>query len=188
MSPDARDVPVLDWMRRHGRARELRRIIESACSGPEVDLRGSNPTSSTALSRGRPARRALSGTRSGRGVDRWALVLARGRPKRGTSSPSSPQRRRERTRRNADKGRRRAARLAGRLPSCAAAAVRRLRAVLRRSGISQVQTIVPLLACAPNTLVHPLLRTNWPALLRRYGRGGRFVGSLWGVTWRAVAA
>ena len=110
-------------------------------SGPEVGLRGSKLTSSTSLSRGRPARRALSGARSGRGAEPWALVLARGKPTRGTpSEPSPSQRRGERTRHNVDKGRRRAARLAGRLPSCAAATARRLRAVLRRLGISQVQT------------------------------------------------
>ena len=100
---------------------------------------GSNWTSSTALSRGRPACSALSGVRSGRGVDRSALVLAGGRPTRWT--PGSPsQRRKEQTRHNVGKGRRRAARLSGWLPSCEAAAVRRLRAVLRRWGILQVQT------------------------------------------------
>jgi hypothetical protein len=35
---------------------QLCRIIESACSGPEVGLRPSNPTSSTALSRGLASR------------------------------------------------------------------------------------------------------------------------------------
>jgi hypothetical protein len=98
------------------------------------------PGPSTPLSRERPARRLLAGAGSGRGVDPWALVRAPGRPTRWTSSRLPSQRRREQTRHNVDKERRRAARVSGRLPLCAAAAAQRLRVVLRRSGISQVQT------------------------------------------------